>query len=86
MSFERARQAGDFRVFACAMVCEPLTLTVELVTVVVIEAPMFDALFSKMVAVNEEGAAVSRSHLIAAGQSAATFLVEFSSCAASAVT
>ena len=41
------------------MVCEPLTLTVELVTVAVIEAPVFDALFSKMVAVNEEGAAVS---------------------------
>jgi len=59
VSFERARQAGDFRVFACAMVCEPLTLTVELVTVAVIEAPVFDALFSKMVAVNEEGAAVS---------------------------
>ena len=58
-SFERARQAGDFRVLACAMVLEPLTLTVELVTVAVIEAPVFDALFSGMVAVNEEGAAVS---------------------------
>jgi transcriptional regulator with XRE-family HTH domain len=58
-SFERARQAGDFRVFACAMVLEPLTLTVELVTVAVIEAPVFDALFSGMVALNEEGAAVS---------------------------
>jgi transcriptional regulator with XRE-family HTH domain len=58
-SFERARQAGDFRVFACAMVLEPLTLTVELVTVAVIEAPVFDALFAGMVALNEEGAAVS---------------------------
>ncbi|MGH3815502.1 MAG: helix-turn-helix domain-containing protein [Pseudonocardiaceae bacterium] len=58
-SFERARQAGDFRVFACAMVCEPLTLWVELLTVAVIEAPVFDALFSGMVALNEEGAAVS---------------------------
>jgi hypothetical protein len=58
-SFERARQAGDFRVFACAMVLEPLTLGVELVTVAVIEAPVFDALFSGMVAINEEGAAVS---------------------------
>ena len=38
---------------------EPLTLTVELVTVAVIEAPVFDALFAGMVAVNEEGAAVS---------------------------
>jgi transcriptional regulator with XRE-family HTH domain len=58
-SFERARQAGDFRVFACAMVCEPLTLWVELLTVAVIAAPVFDALFADMVAVNEEGAAVS---------------------------
>jgi transcriptional regulator with XRE-family HTH domain len=58
-SFERARQAGDFRVFACAMVLEPLTLGAALVTVAVIEAPVFDALFSGMVAVNEEGAAVS---------------------------
>ena len=59
VSFERARQAGDFRVFACAMVLEPLTLWVELLTVAVIAAPVFDALFSGMVAVNEEGAAVS---------------------------
>lgn len=58
-SFERARRAGDLRVFACAMVLEPLTLGAALVTVAVIEAPVFDALFSGMVAVNEEGAAVS---------------------------
>ncbi|MGH3695675.1 MAG: helix-turn-helix domain-containing protein [Pseudonocardiaceae bacterium] len=58
-SFERARQAGDFRVFATAMVLEPLTLWVDLLSVAVIEAPVFDALFSGMVAVNEEGAAVS---------------------------
>jgi transcriptional regulator with XRE-family HTH domain len=58
-SFERARQAGNLRVFACAMVCEPLTLWVELLTVAIIAAPVFDALFSGMVAVNEEGAAVS---------------------------
>lgn len=58
-SFERARQAGDFRVSALALVLEPLTLWVELLTVAVIEAPVFDALFGSMVAVNEEGAAVS---------------------------
>ncbi len=58
-SFERARQAGDFRVVACGMVCDPLTLYVGLLTVAVIEAPVFDALFAGMVAVNEEGAAVS---------------------------
>ena len=57
--FERARQAGDFRVFACAMVLEPLTLWVELLTVAVIAAPVFDELFSGMVSINEEGAAIS---------------------------
>ncbi len=59
VSFERARQAGDFQVFACAVVLEPLTLWVELLTVAVIAAPVFDSLFADMVAVNEEGAAVS---------------------------
>jgi len=58
-SFEAARRAGDFRVSACAVVLEPLTLWVELLTVAVIEAPVFDKLFSKMVSVNEEGVAVS---------------------------
>jgi transcriptional regulator with XRE-family HTH domain len=58
-SFEKARAAGDFRVSACAVVLEPLTLWVELLTVAVIEAPVFDKLFSAMVSVNEEGAAVS---------------------------
>jgi transcriptional regulator with XRE-family HTH domain len=58
-SFERARLAGDFRVSALALVLEPLTLWVELLTVAVIEGPVFDALFGDMVAVNDEGAAVS---------------------------
>jgi transcriptional regulator with XRE-family HTH domain len=58
-SFERARQAGDFRVSAMALVLEPLTLWVELLTVAVIEAPVFDELFGNMVAINDEGAAVS---------------------------
>jgi transcriptional regulator with XRE-family HTH domain len=57
-SFEAARLAGDFRVSAMALVLEPLTLWVELLTVAVIEAPVFDELFGAMVAVNEEGAAV----------------------------
>ena len=59
VSFERARQSGDFRVFACATVLEPLTLWAELLTVAVIAAPVFDKLFSEMVAINEEGAAIS---------------------------
>ncbi len=46
VSFERARQAGDFRVFACAIVLEPLSLWVEFLTVAVIAAPVFDNLFS----------------------------------------
>lgn len=58
-SFERARLAGDFRVSALALVLEPLTLWVEFLTVAVIEGPAFDALFGSMVAVNDEGAAVS---------------------------
>lgn len=58
-SFNSAREAGDFRVFACAVVLEPLTLWVELLTVAVVEAPVFDRLFADMVDVNEEGAAVS---------------------------
>jgi transcriptional regulator with XRE-family HTH domain len=58
VSFERARQAGDFRVYACAVVLEPLTLWAEFLTVAVIAASVFDNLFSAMVAVNEEGAAV----------------------------
>lgn len=57
-SFERARQAGDFQAFACAVVLEPLTLWVELLTVAVIAAPVFDELFTGMVSINEEGVAV----------------------------
>jgi transcriptional regulator with XRE-family HTH domain len=58
-SFAKARAAGDFRVFATATVIEPLTLWVELLTVAVIEAPVFDRIFANMVDVNEEGSAVS---------------------------
>lgn len=58
-SFGEVRDAGDFRVYACATVLEPLTLWVELLTVAVIEAPAFDRLFGNMVGVNEEGAAIS---------------------------
>ncbi|MDQ0378606.1 helix-turn-helix domain-containing protein [Amycolatopsis thermophila] len=58
-SFAAARAAGDFRVFTCAVVLEPLTLWVELLTVAVVEGPVFDQLFAGMVEVNEEGAAVS---------------------------
>ncbi len=58
-SFAAARDAGDFRVFATAVAIFPLTLWVELLTVAVIEAPTFDRLFSGMVGVNDEGAAVS---------------------------
>ncbi|MGH3914483.1 MAG: helix-turn-helix domain-containing protein [Pseudonocardiaceae bacterium] len=58
-SFAAARDAGDFRIFATAVVIEPLTLWAELLTIAVIEAPVFDRLFAGMVSVNEEGAAVS---------------------------
>ena len=59
VSFERARLAGDFQVFGCAVVLEPLTLWVELLTVAVVAAPVFDDLFADMVSINEEGAAIS---------------------------
>lgn len=59
VSFERARLAGDFQVFGCAVVLEPLTLWVELLTVAVVSGPVFDDLFADMVSINEEGAAIS---------------------------
>lgn len=59
VSFQRARSAGDLQVYVGAVVLEPLTLWVELLTVAVISAPVFDTLFSGMVSVNEEGVAVS---------------------------
>jgi transcriptional regulator with XRE-family HTH domain len=58
-SFADARDVGDFRVFTTAVVLEPLTLWVELLTVAVIEAPAFDRLFTDMVSVNDEEAAIS---------------------------
>ncbi|MGH3914486.1 MAG: helix-turn-helix domain-containing protein [Pseudonocardiaceae bacterium] len=58
-SFTAAREAGDFRIFATAVALFPLTLWVELLTIAVIDAPVFDRLFAGMVSVNEEGAAVS---------------------------
>ncbi|MGQ0778415.1 MAG: helix-turn-helix domain-containing protein [Pseudonocardiales bacterium] len=57
-SFSAARDAGDFRVFAVGVGLFPLELWAELLTVAVIEAPVFDRLFADMVSVNEEGAAV----------------------------
>lgn len=58
-SFAAARDAGDFRIFATAVALFPLTLWAELLTIAVIEASAFDALFVSMVNVNDEGAAVS---------------------------
>ncbi|MFO7193028.1 MAG: helix-turn-helix domain-containing protein [Thermocrispum agreste] len=57
-SFMAARDAGDFRVFVCALVVEPLTLWIEFLTVAVIEGAVFDRLFATMVARNDEGSAV----------------------------
>ncbi|MPZ65684.1 MAG: helix-turn-helix domain-containing protein [Pseudonocardiaceae bacterium] len=58
-SLDDARACGDLRVHVCGVVLEPLTLWVELLTVAVFEAPVFDELFGPMVDVNEEGTAVS---------------------------
>ena len=48
-----------FQVFAVGVALFPLELWAELLTIAVIEAPVFDRLFAGMVSVNEEGAAVS---------------------------
>ncbi|MGH4023289.1 MAG: helix-turn-helix domain-containing protein [Pseudonocardiaceae bacterium] len=58
-SFAAARDARDFRVFAFGAALFPLELWAALLTVAVIEAPVFDQLFADMVSINEEGAAVS---------------------------
>ncbi|TCP56990.1 Xre family transcriptional regulator [Tamaricihabitans halophyticus] len=58
-SFRQARQVGDCRVWVTAVVLEPLTLWVELLTVAVWEAEVFDRVFAGMVDVNDEGDAVT---------------------------
>lgn len=49
------RSAGGLRVFCVGMGFDPLTLTVDLLTVAIFDAEAFDSAFSAMVDRNEEG-------------------------------
>lgn len=55
-SLERARIAGDLRVFCFGIVLDPLTLAAEIITAVVIDHHVFDSVFAHMVRANSEGA------------------------------
>lgn len=57
--FDDARRAGRFRVHVLGVVVEPVTLWVDVLTVAVVDAPVFDTLFADMVPVNDEGRLVS---------------------------
>jgi hypothetical protein len=50
---------GDIRAYALGMGVDPLTFATDLLTVVVIDAELYDELFAGTVAVNDEGEVVS---------------------------
>ena len=56
----RARQAGQARVFWLGMGVDPLSLAADQLTVLVLDAPVFDELFGSLVHANEEGRVVTR--------------------------
>jgi hypothetical protein len=58
-SFERARQNGGARVSCFGVGIDALTLFGEILTVVVLDAPVFDQLFAGMVRNNAEGSVVT---------------------------
>lgn len=58
-SFEQARVAGDAQIWCFGVGVDALTLFGEILTVVVLEAPVFDNLFADMVRTNAEGTVVS---------------------------
>ncbi|MCI2421528.1 hypothetical protein MOQ72_29245 [Saccharopolyspora sp. K220] len=47
--------SGEVRAFCLGMGVDPLTYATDLLTAVVIEAPVFDELFGTVAATNEEG-------------------------------
>ena len=51
----RARRAGTLRGYLLALGADPLTLDLDLLTVLVFDAPFFDAEFGGLVAANDEG-------------------------------
>jgi hypothetical protein len=54
-----ARRAGTLRGYWLAVGADPLTLDVDLLTVLVFDAPFFDAEFGGLVAANDEGPLLS---------------------------
>lgn len=54
-SFQRARTEGRFRLWHYGLVMDPLTLGASQRTVAVIDAEVFDTLFTGLVATNDEG-------------------------------
>lgn len=64
-SFERARAAGALAIWSLGWGIDPLTLTLELMTVLTVEAMTYDRLFDRIVSQNAEG------HVVAAGRTAA---------------
>ncbi|WP_239308666.1 MULTISPECIES: helix-turn-helix domain-containing protein [unclassified Frankia] len=58
-SLEQARRSGRVRVWCFGVGLDALTLFGEILTVVVIDADVFDTLFSGMVAMNAEGSVVT---------------------------
>ncbi|WP_433261822.1 helix-turn-helix transcriptional regulator [Actinosynnema sp. CS-041913] len=59
-SFEHARARGGFRLWYYGLVVEPLELGAQQLTVAVIDGEHFDALFSRLVAVNDEGTLIGK--------------------------
>jgi hypothetical protein len=59
-ALSRARQAGQARVFWLGMGVDPLSLAADQLTVLVLDAPVFDELFGSLVHANEEGRVVAR--------------------------
>jgi len=58
-SFERARRAGQLRVYCFGVGLDALTLFGEILTVVVVDADVYDELFGGMVTTNDEGSVVT---------------------------
>jgi transcriptional regulator with XRE-family HTH domain len=58
-SFEQARRDGRLRVYCFGVGLDALTLFGEILTVVVVDADVYDELFSGMVTTNDEGSVVT---------------------------
>jgi hypothetical protein len=59
-ALSRARRAGQARLFWLGMGVDPLSLATDQLTVLVLDAPVFDELFGSLVHANEEGRVVAR--------------------------